>query len=360
MSKHVERVGHARRSAVGSVLLVGVLVGVPAAVLAQTQPWDADDTLAPLAATRTTAATPSPTPTSGTPAGTASATTGPVTRSAATRVKRQKVVARGPAIQRKPPPPQLTEPTTFRVSSFNVLGASHTTKGGKHARFGPGPMRIRMTASLFASSGISVAGLQELQPSQYAAFRAAAPAWAVFPGTSLSRISTANSIVWRTDVWELVETHTISIPYFFGRQVPMPYVLLRNRSTGSTVWFANFHNPADTHGPAQRWRDVAVSRQIGLARSLGADGTPVVMTGDMNDRERYFCPMTTQGGLHSASGGSVGAPCAPPARMNVDWIMGSSQVSFANYSNIAGGVVARISDHPFLWADATVGPQPLD
>lgn len=353
MSKHADRVAHARRSATGSALLVVVLVAVPALLLAYTQPWDvAEGSPSPVAATQAPRPTTAPTQ----PAPVARSTP----RAKPTRAARQRVIARGAAIGRKPPPPQLTEPTTFRVSSFNVLGSSHTVKGGEHAQFGPGPTRIRMTASLFASAGISVAGLQEFQPSQYAAFRAAAPAWGVYPGSSLSHTSTANSIVWRTDAWELVEAHTIAIPYFFGRQVPMPYLLLRSRSTGSTVWFANFHNPADTHGPAQRWRDVAVAREIGLAKSLGADGTPVVMTGDMNDRERYFCPVTTQGGLHSASGGSVGAPCAPPAQMNIDWIMGSSQVSFANYTNIAGGVVARISDHPFLWADATIGPQPLD
>ena len=369
MSKYAHRDGRARRSLWGTGLLAGVLLVGSGVVLAVSQPWDGSSArLSSLAVSPITSASPTTGSTQGATEGATDGTSqAPMAAAAeaiaAQRTARpvpQKVRQRGPTIVRKPPPPELTDPATFRVSSFNVLGASHTAKGGRHGNFGPGASRMRMAASLLSSSGVSVAGLQELQAPQLGAFRSASPGWGIYPGALISRGSMANSIVWRGDVWALVESHTIAIPYFGGRQVPMPYVLLRHLATGNTVWFANFHNPADTHGPAQRWRDQAVTRQIGLARTLRANGTPVVMTGDMNDRERYFCPMTTTGQMHSASGGSVGAPCAPPARMNVDWIMGSSAVTFANYTNIAGGVVARISDHPFFWADATVGPQPIE
>jgi hypothetical protein len=256
------------------------------------------------------------------------------------------------------PAKKVVPPLTFRVSSFNMLGASHTVPGGEHEGRAAGPVRARWGSALLRGAGVTVAGLQELEPSQYAAFAAATPGWQAYPGTRLVRKSTANSIVWDDSVWELVEAHTIEIPYFHGKQTPMPYLKLRDRETGREVWFANFHNPADVHGPAARWRSVAVAREVALANQLTAGGDPLVITGDMNDREAYFCPMTTRTQMHAALGGSTGPVCSPPGDMTVDWIMGSPDVVFANYHSIRGGLVEKTSDHHLLWTDATVGALP--
>jgi hypothetical protein len=49
-------------------------------------------------------------------------------------------------------------------------------------------------------------------------------------------------------------------------------------------------------------------------KRLGADGTPVLFTGDMNDRREFACPLTAQSGMHSADGArTVGAPAHCPA-----------------------------------------------
>ena len=272
----------------------------------------------------------------------------------------QDIVARAKPIKRAPevvlPTIDAVPPLTFRVSSFNMLGASHTVPGGEHAGRAPGPVRARWGSQLLRGAGVSVAGLQELEPSQYAAFRAATPGWDAYPGDRLVRKSTANSIVWDTSKWTLVEAHTIAIPYFHGRSTPMPYLELRDRATGREVWFANFHNPANVHGPAARFRSVAVAREAALANQLTSAGKSLVMTGDMNDREAYFCPITTRTGMHAALGGSTGPTCTPPkAHLTVDWIMGSPDVAFSNYHSVSGGLVFRTSDHHFLWTDATVG-----
>ena len=132
------------------------------------------------------------------------------------------------------------------------------------------------------------------------------------PGMKRSRSSLANSIVWRSDVWQFVSGHTIDIPYFGGKPKPMPYILLRHVGTGREVWFANFHNPASVRGPAAHWRREAVSRESALANSLASNGTPVIMTGDMNDRAEFFCPMTARTQMHAANGGSRGAPATRP------------------------------------------------
>lgn len=245
-------------------------------------------------------------------------------------------------------------PLEFRVASFNVLGASHTGANGRHARFAGAEPRMRLTVRLLQQLGISVAGFQEFQPSQHVSFDRLAPGWSVFPGPSQGRDAMVNAVVWRADLWEPVRTETVQIPYFGGRPRPMPYVLLRHRPSGREIWFASFHNPADAHGPAQRWRDAATDRQVALADLLVAGGAPVVFTGDMNDRERYFCPMTTRSAMHAANGGSHGTPCAPPPAMRVDWIMGSEPVTFSNYVAVDGGLAAQASDHPLVVADASI------
>ena len=312
-------------------------------------------------ATWTQSVTPSPTETTAASETAGTTEPGPTGPTAPTAPPAQRIVARHapilPAVRVRPAQ-EAVPPLTFRVSSFNMLGASHTVPGGEHEGRAAGPVRARWGSELLRGAGVTVAGLQELEPSQYAAFTAATPGWEAYPGTRLVRKSTANSIVWDSSVWELVEAHTIEIPYFHGSQTPMPYLKLRDRETGREVWFANFHNPADVHGPAARWRSIAVAREVALANQLTAAGEPLVMTGDMNDREAYFCPMTTRTQLHAALGGSTGPVCAPPGDMTVDWIMGSPGVVFANYHSVRGGLVEKTSDHHLLWTDATVGALP--
>ena len=243
--------------------------------------------------------------------------------------------------------------TTFRVSSFNVLGASHTSSGGRHARFASGQVRMSYAVGLLNGTGIDVAGLQEFQPIQHGVFASQAPEWGVYPDASMGREAGANAIVWREDTWELVESHLIDIPYFGGSLRPMPYILLRHRETGADIWFANFHNPADAHGPAAHHRAAATQRQIALANELTADGTPLIFTGDFNDPAEYFCPLTTNTTMAAANGGSTGTSCAPPAKMDVDWIFGSEVIDFGTFASVKDGLVARTSDHPFVWAEAT-------
>jgi endonuclease/exonuclease/phosphatase family protein len=247
-------------------------------------------------------------------------------------------------------------PTSFRVSSFNLLGAAHTERGGRHASFAPGSTRMHWAMSLLQGAGVSVAGVQEMEPPQFSTFRQIAPGWDIYPGMR-SRRALANSIMWRSDTWQLVEGHTIDVPYFYGHPKPMPYALLRNVATDQEVWFANFHNPASVHGPAARFRRAAVAREVALTHSLAASGTPVIMTGDMNDRAGFFCPMTSRTQLHAANGGSTDGACRPPATMGIDWILGTPDVAFSDHHMIRGGLVARTSDHPFVWSAASIaGP----
>lgn len=246
-----------------------------------------------------------------------------------------------------------TEPTTFKVSSFNILGSSHTKKRKGWAQ---GPARAVRAGALVRSYGVTVVGLQEFQSNQVGPFLSAAGGFQAYPGNSQGHLDAENSIAWDPDHWELVEGHTHSIPYFGGKGRNMPYVLLRNNETGRLAWFSNYHNPADVHGGAQRWREAATAKEAALVRELTADGTPMFTTGDMNERGSYACRFSAAG-MHSADGvRTVGGDCQLVGDLWIDWIWGSSAVSFDDYVRDYSPRSRRISDHPIIVATATIEP----
>lgn len=256
----------------------------------------------------------------------------------------------------------LADETTFRVGTFNVLGSSHTAKiGGNRRGFASGVSRMGMAWSLITRANLDVIGFQELEEPQFSRFRALAGGrWQLYPGPTLDRGSIRNSIAWRTDVWELVEADNVGIPYFGGDIIRRPVIKLKNRESGREVWFFNTHNPASTsrHGNNAHWRRVAIGIEIQLANKLAADGTPVVFTGDYNDRAEAFCPLVGGTALEAANGGSHDGVCRPPDRMDVDWIFGSG-IDFSGFTRITEGVLGRVSDHPFLYASAYIPAQPI-
>jgi hypothetical protein len=247
------------------------------------------------------------------------------------------------------------------ISSFNVLGSSHTAGGGKAARMASGASRIRNAAALLNIHGVDVVGFQELQGDQYRSFLGVAGgAFDIYPGLAAGPLGVENSIAWRTAEWTLRDAGTVQIPYFDGRLRPMPYVLLEHNATGRMAWFANFHNPASNskRGNNDRHRAAATAREIALVNELhGSSGYPVFVTGDMNDRAVYFCRMTGSAPMVAANGGSNDGGCAPPSRMPVDWIFGHEMVTFSNYIRDEGPLVRRTTDHPMIVATATLDEQ---
>ena len=245
--------------------------------------------------------------------------------------------------------------SAFTVATFNTLGHSHTTATGKLPRMASGAKRIRGVVRLLARYGVDVIGLQEFQQPQHRAF--AARAGHVF-ATWSPRGDTENAIAWRRARWALVSTDTVRIPYFDGHVRRMPVVLLRDRSTGRRAFFVNVHNPADTrrHPNQGRWRRAAVARELALVRRL-ADQTrvPVFLTGDLNDRRRVFCRLVARGPMTASNGGSSAAPCRPPKRAGIDWILAAGDAAFSDHTVDSGRLVRATSDHPFVVARARVG-----
>ncbi|MFN3431080.1 MAG: endonuclease/exonuclease/phosphatase family protein [Candidatus Sericytochromatia bacterium] len=255
----------------------------------------------------------------------------------------------------QPKPPKGT--TEFVISSFNVLGSSHTVPGrSERPGMATGVQRIRQAAQLLDQHKVDVVGFQEFQGDQFKEFqKVAGDKYGVYPGFQLGRKEVVNSIAWRKDTWEMVKPGHIEIPYFDGHERKMPVVLLRNKKTGQEAYFSNFHNPASTkkQGDHEKWRDKAMALQIDLVNRLEREtGKPVFVTGDMNEREEYYHGMTSKTDMVSAS-----APNGKtPKKMNIDWIFGleSKGVSFSDYRVDRGALVKKTTDHPMIVAKARI------
>lgn len=73
----------------------------------------------------------------------------------------------------------------FVVSSFNVLGSSHTRGKGARRGFAPGPTRAGYAAQLITAHDVEIVGLQELQGDQMRTLMGKLPGYGIFPGPSM-------------------------------------------------------------------------------------------------------------------------------------------------------------------------------
>jgi hypothetical protein len=254
----------------------------------------------------------------------------------------------------RPRPVALPPVAQFTMATFNLLGSSHTNKGGHSPGLRSGPERIGGALAILAGHKVSVVGFQEFQPDQRATFQRQAQGWAMYPGLSLGRRAGENSVAWRADTWDLVKPGLIDIPYFNGRIRPMPYVLLRHKQTGVLAYFSTFHNPANIGGNMQRFRTEATRREINLFNNLEKSGIPQFVTGDMNERDEYFCRVTGSTPLIAAAGGTNTGGCAPPRPAQIDWIFGSPGVRFGGYLIDRSPLVRRTTDHPVVVSQVIV------
>ncbi len=256
------------------------------------------------------------------------------------------VLAKPAALERKPPP---SSPFTFRIGSLNVLGSQHT-RGSK--RFAPGVVRTSRAVGMFASRGVDLLGLQEVQDDQLNVLAGRLTGFGIWPGRGLGNNGVRLQIAYRTSLFELVDTGWISTR-FAHQSRPIPYVLLENRETKGRFWVVTIHNsPLGQEAD----RDSATAAEIALFNRLKATGHPVLVTGDMNEKEEWFCKVATGAGMVAANGGSGAGGCSlPPGPLRIDWIMGGGGVAFSGYVQ-DGASLAGISDHYFIHADVTVTP----
>jgi hypothetical protein len=202
-----------------------------------------------------------------------------------------------------------------------------------------------------------VVGFQELQRDQLLTLRELTDL-ELYPGSELRTGAGQNSVAWDPRVWTAVEKRVVEVPYFRGRPTPMPYVRLRSVATGAEAWVVNVHNPASIrrHPRQQRFRDRATSIEIRLVNRLVEDTRlPVLLVGDMNAKDDYFCRLTASAPVTAARGGSnEGGVCRPDDPQAVDWIFGTRDVRFSDYREDRSPLVYRTTDHAVVVARAEI------
>jgi endonuclease/exonuclease/phosphatase family metal-dependent hydrolase len=239
---------------------------------------------------------------------------------------------------------RLRTESTFRIATLNVLGSQHRAGGTS---------RAAREAELIRAQGIDVIGLQEVQPDQQAVFVDRLPGYTVWPRHTLGTQGYRLQLAWRADRFELVDTgartHT-----FDSTQVPLPYVRLRDRETGAEFFVIDAHNsPRDMQGQ----REASTRIESSLVNELESTGLAVLLVGDFNEHEQFFCRIAPSTGLVSANGGYWSGGCRPPSRdrMRIDWILGSGgRVEFDDYVQDDVTRQRGLSDHSLIRADVTV------
>ena len=254
-------------------------------------------------------------------------------------------------VGKTPPVSGLYNMRGINLASLNMLGASHTAAGSR-SRYGTYPSRLVGAESLFNSRGLDVIGTQEFQEVQYDYFISKGfgnTFGAYYWDPAGNRRDTENAILYRKSTMEFVSGSTYDIPYFSGNTRHVPVVLLRQRSSGRTAYFLNVHNPADVHGPAAKWRNEAIAIERAKIIQLRATGRPVIITGDFNDRQNAFCPMTADK-LTISPNSIPSMSCLYPAQTSIDWIFAAGQARFSYFLRDTYTQSAKISDHPIVIA----------
>jgi len=255
-------------------------------------------------------------------------------------------------VGKAPPVPKLFGTTGFNVASFNLLGASHTVRSSRFATFKP---RLDRAMTLMNNYKLDVVGTQEFQEStqfDYFVARGYAKTWGSYYWNPAGKArDTENAIIWRQSKMEFVSGSTFDIPYFNGNIRHVPIVLLREKSSGRTAYFLNVHNPANVRGDAAGWRAKAIQIERAKIIELRKTGRPVFLTGDFNDREKAFCPLTAQK-LTISPNSVPRVTCAYPRQSSIDWIFAAGQARFSYYLRDTYSQRANISDHPVVRARA--------
>jgi hypothetical protein len=242
---------------------------------------------------------------------------------------------------------------SFTIGTFNVLGSQHSTPGGDHARFPSARWRNGAAVGLMRVHGVDILGTQELQPDQLNAIQAMT-GMAAFPGYQFGSRETDNSIFYDTSRFEFVSGSSFTI-HFMHADRPQTILRLREKQTGREFYVLNMHASAGG-GP------YAVTRRAGhyiaanTVNRLKAEGIPIFLTGDMNDRAEFFCRLAPVTGMVASIGGNVSGGCHPLSRLAVDWVLGWGNVTFSNQWEDRSAVARKISDHFFVSAQANVGP----
>lgn len=257
------------------------------------------------------------------------------------------VVAKRPAVSAA----ARSGSASFGVMSLNVLGTQHSAPGATRAAWAPGRARTEWARVLIERSNVSLVGMSEPQPDQITSYdQALSGGWTIYPGNTMGYPPAPQSVMWRDSDWELVWANTASMP-FMRQARPQPVVRLRHRDSGREVYWINAHL---SPGSMTTDRDKGLAIIVQLVKQLQKDGLPVLVTGDLNDKETAFRRIACDAQMVAAVGGSsTGGACKLPSHMRVDWVFGKGG-TFSRTLVDTSAVVRRTTDHAVISSTFTV------
>lgn len=248
-----------------------------------------------------------------------------------------------PTPTQTPGDPDPEPPAPIRIVTFNALGHSHTKPGGnKCCDWAQYDVRIRWLVRALRPHRPDVIGFQEFPGIQRRAFvELRGDEFAVWG-------SVDNHIAYRRDRFVVEGRRFVVIPYFRGKPRKMPVLTLRDLRSDVVFTVINVHNPASVRGPAARYRDTAVARELEVVRQERKKGRPVLLVGDFNAKDSVFCALTRVGMVAANGGSNVDGDCRPPQMQIIDWI-------FAAGGELSGyladdSVQGTVSDHRMVSA----------
>lgn len=270
-------------------------------------------------------------------------------RAEARAQRRARAAAQRRARQRRAERVAASAPISLRVGSFNVLGSQHSGPGGSRSSFPAASARTPQAAALVNEHGIDILGAQELQADQLRGMQSRT-GMAAYPGFGWGEAETDNSILYDPRRFELVEGSRFTIT-FMGRPRPQPIARFRDLASGREFYVVNTH-PSAGEGRYATERSNGRDALVSVVNGLRDSGLPVLVTGDMNDREAFYCAAAPRTGMTASNGGSYGAGCQPPPQpLPVDWVVGRD-VDWSGYWRDTRPVQRRISDHFLISAEA--------
>ncbi len=235
----------------------------------------------------------------------------------------------------------------FTISSFNVLGASHT--GGAYEA------RMNKSITAIQNKGASIVGFQEFQRSQRGYFKQQMPSWELYPSDVKSGTG-ENAIGWDASKFTKRDGGMMPKLQYFGGGYALdaPWVLLEDKLTKQQFYVLNTHDPAHRENAQKRYENAL--QHVVFTNTLKASGYPVFFTGDFNSGYELrdtgnntwqdkaenitYCIITKAGFLNDSYDVLTGRgeKCPNPGNDNsIDHVYVSEGVKVKNYTKVQGG-----------------------
>lgn len=277
--------------------------------------------------------------------------------------------------------------SSFRIATFNVLGAVH-----------PSPLSYKTRAdraiNTITSKQLDVVGFQEFEVVQRAyIYPKIKGTYDIFPSASQKNNdhNVENSIIWNHDKFEMTGSgFQPGLKYFCGSHLNAPYVKLRDKATTQEFYVLNTHDPANSdHCPDQspKIRYDNALQHLQFMQQLESEGLPVFYTGDFNSKYAYvptgngspwdggdgksksdsknltYCILAANGPYNDAYDAfkkrKVTCPTQTPpgAGGGIDHVYVSKGVEVTAYDVVSGGKKGagpNGADHPTMIFDVTI------